>query len=666
MGEIRLDNVGLSYKTDQGEEKIFSHMSITLGPNKLISIIGESGSGKSSLLNLLSGYLSPEEGEISLSCKINQVGFVFQNLYLIDHLNVIDNVSLPLVIYGEKKGEARKKALDALDKVGIAYLYKRKVDELSGGQKARVGIARSLVLDSQILLADEPTGSLDKENSISIMKIFKSLSKDRLVILVTHNEKLAEEYSDEVYKIDNLTLKKVSDKKSSPSYEEEENEVKHKSIRTKENISLALSFLKKRIWKVFFSLLFTSFCFGMILTLLSFQKEGSEVITSLGKDYFDYDLVSMSERKTYEIPGQEMSLSKSVMVSLNKQKEIEANYKTAAFYPSLDYFVPSYTQIQIEDDYFDNQVSVSPSFPLSEKLEAGRIPDSYDEVVVNSSFFKTNSLPYKLGTRFNISNDILVDTIIEEEKISDVVHLSFDFVVVGISKEKDVLSRPSIYYSYHLMKDYLSSSYLEKASLYLERDFLLKDRMEKYSSEDDPLTGFKSICFVEDPIKMKGIIEGGFKSITLSSLPLQMTSSFTDIVSSFSKIVIIFMGLASLCSLLLELVVIENLFQNKKEEMAVYLSFHISRKDFFRIGRGQVYIIGTMLFLLSSVFNGIIVKIINKVLLIYSLPAFLKYDLFSSSVLFLILISFTCAFITSEIPLRGIYKSDLVLNLKGE
>lgn len=665
MGKIFLDDVGLTYHTEEGDLVIFKGLQAELGPVGLISIVGESGAGKSTFLNLLAGYLSPTSGNIELTCSIDQVGFIFQDLYLIDHLSVVDNVALPLIIKGEKKSATRKRCLQALEEVGIEDLADRQIDQISGGQKARVGIARSLVLNTQILLADEPTGSLDSENAESIMKLLKELSKSRLIVLVSHDEKLTYKYSSAIYKIDRSKLVLVKGKTEEGDTDEKE-AVKPKSIRFKENIALAFSFLNKRLIKVCMSLCFIGICFGTILSMVSFVNKSEEAVGSLGKDYFDYSLVTLSEKKSYTIPGQKMDLLKKVRLSESKKNALKKEDKTLTYFPSLDYFLPSYSQIKTGGSFLEESVFLSPCFPDKSKIGSGRIMSDYEEVVVNSSFIESSNGKLRLGSMFSLEWDFIVKTDFEEDEINDLISSEYTFSIVGISKELDILSRPTVYYSYSLLKEHLYDLKLPKASEAYSEDIDLGYRLENMADEDDPLTSFKTVAYTVDPLSLKSSIKTNYEEITIVSLPLEMASSFGSIISSFSKIIIMFMFLALGCSCLLELIVVENLYLDRKEEMAIYLSFHISKRDFFKIGRGQIYILGTIILIMASLINLVEVNILNVVLNMYKLPISLSFEPISASFLMVALGCFICAFITSEIPLKGIYSSDLVLNLKGE
>ncbi|MBR3988417.1 MAG: ABC transporter ATP-binding protein/permease [Clostridia bacterium] len=182
---------------------------VSFRQNEFVAILGHSGCGKTTLLNIIGGLDRYSEGDLIINgvstkkykdrdwdtYRNHSVGFVFQSYNLIPHQSVLSNVELALTLSGVKKSERRKRAKEALKKVGLGDQLKKKPNQMSGGQMQRVAIARSLVNNPDILLADEPTGALDTDTSVQIMEILKEVAKDRLVIMVTHNPELAEQYA---------------------------------------------------------------------------------------------------------------------------------------------------------------------------------------------------------------------------------------------------------------------------------------------------------------------------------------------------------------------------------------------------------------------------------------------------------------------------------------
>ena len=206
---LKLKNIKKDYiMTDESVHAI-KDLTINFRKNEFVAILGPSGCGKTTLLNIIGGLDRYTSGDLFIegrstkqykdldwdTYRNHSIGFIFQSYNLIGHISVLANVELALTIAGVKKQERRERALRALEIVGIKDKAKKRPNQLSGGQMQRVAIARALINDPEILLADEPTGALDSETSVQIMELIKEIAKDRLVIMVTHNPELAEEYA---------------------------------------------------------------------------------------------------------------------------------------------------------------------------------------------------------------------------------------------------------------------------------------------------------------------------------------------------------------------------------------------------------------------------------------------------------------------------------------
>ena len=212
---LELKKVTKVYETAGFTQKALDNVSLTFRDNEFVSILGPSGSGKTTLLNIIGGLDRYDSGDLIInnvstkkykdrdwdSYRNHTVGFVFQSYNLIPHQTVLANVELALTISGISKKERRRRALEALDNVGLKEQAHKRPNQMSGGQMQRVAIARALVNDPDILLADEPTGALDTVTSVQVMKLLKEVAKDRLVVMVTHNPELAEEYSTRIVKL---------------------------------------------------------------------------------------------------------------------------------------------------------------------------------------------------------------------------------------------------------------------------------------------------------------------------------------------------------------------------------------------------------------------------------------------------------------------------------
>ena len=212
---LEIKNISKTYKTGDLIQKALNNVSLNLRDNEFVAILGPSGSGKTTLLNIIGGLDHYDSGDLIINgistknykdrdydaYRNHSIGFVFQSYNLIPHQSILANVELALTISGVSKNDRRQRALEALDKVGLKEQAHKKPNQLSGGQMQRVAIARALVNNPDIVLADEPTGALDTKTSIQVMELLKEVAKDRLVVMVTHNPELADNYANRIVRL---------------------------------------------------------------------------------------------------------------------------------------------------------------------------------------------------------------------------------------------------------------------------------------------------------------------------------------------------------------------------------------------------------------------------------------------------------------------------------
>ena len=247
---IKLKNVSKFYYSKGVIASGFNKINLEFNIGEFVAITGESGSGKSTLLNVISGLDTYEEGEMYIDGKETShytekdfedyrrkyIGNIFQNFNLVNSYTVYQNIELVLLLNGEKKKNIKPKVLELIKNVGLYKFRNTKVSKLSGGQKQRVGIARALAKDTPIIIADEPTGNLDKESAEEIIKLLSQISKDKLVIIVTHNYEQVEKYVTRKIKMHDgkvLEDKKIKDANPVP----ENSKIDYKNITFLNKIS---------------------------------------------------------------------------------------------------------------------------------------------------------------------------------------------------------------------------------------------------------------------------------------------------------------------------------------------------------------------------------------------------------------------------------------------
>ena len=345
---LELKNIKKGYKTGNVMHNVLKGINLKFHKNEFVAILGPSGSGKTTLLNIIGGIDRYDEGNLIINQKStknfkeqdwdayrnNCIGFIFQNYNLINHLDILANVEMTLTLSGLKK--RRKKAIELLNKVGLKKQIHQKPNQLSGGQMQRVAIARAIANNPDIILADEPTGALDSKTSIQIMDLIKKIAKDKLVIMVTHNPNLANQYANRIIEMKDGKI--ISD--SNPSKEKENNQnifqISKTSMKFWTALHLSFNNLKTKKGRTFL----TSFASSIGII-------GIALILSLSNG-FDKQLSFFEQTTLSTLP---------IIISPNLQEDLipKISDETTSLYPDIDYIIPikndNNTHNQITKDY---------------------------------------------------------------------------------------------------------------------------------------------------------------------------------------------------------------------------------------------------------------------------------------------------------------------------
>ena len=308
---LELKKIKKIYSTGSFTQVAVNDISLKFREKEFVSILGPSGSGKTTLLNIIGGLDHYTSGDLIIdgvstkkysdhdfdNYRNKKIGFVFQNYNLITHQSILSNVELALTLSGISKKERRKRAIEALVKVGLKDHIHKLPTELSGGQMQRVAIARAIVNNPKIILADEPTGALDSKTSVLIMNILKEISNDRLVIMVTHNETLAKEYSTRI-----INLKDGVVINDSNSYDETEEVEKTKTRRLKSMslftaLSLSFNNLLTKKWRTLLTAFAGSIGIIGIALILSLSNGVSNYISNIQKETLSNYPISISRNE---------------------------------------------------------------------------------------------------------------------------------------------------------------------------------------------------------------------------------------------------------------------------------------------------------------------------------------------------------------------------------
>ena len=491
---LQIKNVYKEYRTGNLVQKALDNVSLNLRDNEFVAILGPSGSGKTTLLNIIGGLDRYDKGDLVIneistkkykdrdwdSYRNHTIGFVFQSYNLIPHQTILSNVELALTISGVSKKDRKKRAIDALKKVGLEKQIHKKPNQLSGGQMQRVAIARALVNNPDIVLADEPTGALDSETSIQVMELLKEVAKDRLVVMVTHNPELAEEYATRIV---NLKDGKIISDSDPYIVKNKSAEAKHKNMgKTSMSFftSLALSFnnLKTKKGRTFLTSFAGSIGIIGIALILSLSNGVNTYIKSVEEETLSeyplkinksgIDLTAMLSDKTKTEDSRENSdginvtnmltsmfstIGSNDLVSLKNYlesdktdikeytKAIEYSYNVtpriySADTKSIRQLNPntSFSSLGIGSTTSSNSIMSSMmstdvffELPQDSKLyesqydvKAGRLPTAYNEcvLVLTSKGNISDFLTYTLGLRNYDELDKMIEQFSKEEQVN--------------------------------------------------------------------------------------------------------------------------------------------------------------------------------------------------------------------------------------------------------
>ena len=498
---LQIKNIRKEYKTGDLVQKALDGVSLNLRDNEFVAILGPSGSGKTTLLNIIGGLDRYDSGDLIIngistkkykerdwdSYRNHTIGFVFQSYNLIPHQTLLANVELALTISGISKAERKKRAQEALARVGLGEQVHKKPSQLSGGQKQRVAIARALVNNPDIVLADEPTGALDSETSIQVMELLQEVARDRLVVMVTHNPELAQQYATRIvnlrdgkirsdtdpFEVDEKTLKEPEHKnmgKSSMSFLTALS-LSFNNLRTKKARTLLTSFAGSIGIIGIASILALST--GVNTYIHSVEEETlSEYplqIQSTGFNFASSMMMSAGGSGEAQEESGDVNVIQMVtdMFSTMGSNDLEAlkeyldhgDSGIDQYVSAIEYSYDSVPQIYREDGDSIRQVNPDQSFsalglgsgssansmmssmmstdvfyemPENESLYkdqyevmAGRWPENYNEcvVVLTSSGGISDFMLYTLGLRDAMELDEMIQQFIDEEEVDTPDHI---------------------------------------------------------------------------------------------------------------------------------------------------------------------------------------------------------------------------------------------------
>ncbi len=352
---LKLTDIVKNYEVGDESVAALKGINIEFRKNEFVAILGPSGCGKTTLLNIIGGLDKYTSGDLSIynkstkkfkdadwdSYRNHSIGFVFQSYNLIPHQSVLANVELALTLSGVGKAERRRRAKEALEKVGLGNQIHKKPNQMSGGQMQRVAIARALVNDPEILLADEPTGALDSHTSVQIMDILKEISKDKLIIMVTHNPELAQEYASRTVKLLDGEIISDSDPYEGDPVSDRVNEVQKVSKTKKTSMSFftALSLSLNNLMTKKARTILTSFAGSIgiigIALILSVSTGVQTYIDRVQEDTLSSYPITINAEEV-DMTSLLTSMMETAAGSSEREHELDAVYENQVMYEMMN------------------------------------------------------------------------------------------------------------------------------------------------------------------------------------------------------------------------------------------------------------------------------------------------------------------------------------------
>ena len=592
MSNFYLENISKSFKTHDGEFFALKDISLSFPSTGLVSIIGKSGSGKSTLLNILLGIEKPTSGNLVFGGKnINKmndkqfskyhlcdISMVFQHYNIFLELSAKENIALPLIMKGVSKNKAEKEALKLLNEFSLGYLENQKTILLSGGEKQRIAILRAIITNPKVILCDEPTGALDSENSIMIMEILKKLSKTTLVILVSHNKQLVEQYSDRI-----ITLKDgqvIEDRKINDCFERNTFKSKVNYSGKWTNMFTKLNFkLNKK--KNVFSVISCVVGFAAIYLSFGFYNGSQTSQENALKNNLSVLHATASIKSYFDIDNSPLSYEKSVRPDENELDEYLFDFNDIIYETNLSYLFPTYPYGNYLGEPIEN-FQLVPLYDISlesygkDLVVAGSPPNGkLLDVIVNEEFAKL----------LNIKNEDLIDDIFninyfttinyntgdyENPFVKDDYSFDYQLRISAVVKEFSFLNTPKIYYSYPALKEELNNIYLENISEYLDTPTTCLDYIEQVTN-DDPVSSYSSEIFLtsidesNDFFIYIGELSESEAKFQIESNAYDIQQSYKTFVESFSTALFVFVIIAFIgVNFILGMISLSTFIENRK------------------------------------------------------------------------------------------------------
>ena len=528
-----------------------------------------------------------------------------------------------MIIAGERESYAFQRAEELLKEVGFkGEKIKQLVNSCSGGEKQRVALVRAIINNPKVILADEPTGSLDSNNSRVVMEIFKKISKKRLVIMVTHNKDLAYEFSDRVLLMDSNKVKTIDlNKIVEVERYETNNSVKRNSNWINHFVNRNL---KKRFKRNLISVISLAISLIFTFVLIGFDSGSKKEVYTQSVQQFDLGVSDISIEKSTDIENSKLKLVKQSRLSPMEISEFISKYNYFEYGLNYDYLVPSTLDISFEGNKLDsltyNPIYSFKGISCPNFLREGRLPnDTLEEVLINDKAYDYLIKKYgdnPLDLYLSLESKREITTYLDKEDkpyIVDYFNFNKTVKIVGVVKEAQFLNTPKIYYSYKALDDFMSNYLMNNLSAEYGMNYSFKSKIDQASS-NDPISSYSHKLFLKNYEDFNYIETIKASNYQITNNSLKIREAVTSFIKAATMGMELFLIIAILGSVFILGITSFSSYTQDEHTNAILLSLGAKRDDIFSIYIIESLALGIASFFISLAISLAISPLINLIL----------------------------------------------------
>ncbi len=642
---LELKKVKKSFKLSKKQEFVaLDDVNLSFEKGEFVSIVGPSGSGKSTLLNLIAGLDFPTSGELVIGEKTskkfkkkdwdlyrkNNVGFIFQNFNLIEHLTALENVEIVMNLIGLSYSKRRERAIELLKKVGLENHINHRPSELSGGQKQRVACARALANDPDIILADEPTGALDKKTGKQIMELIKSIAKDKLIIMVTHNNELAEEYSSRIVRVmDGRIESDTVLKKENINNTESTLKKKDKSMSFFEAFKLSLRNMGKKKGRVLITTI--AGCIGIIgFTLITGLGNGANIYIDKQLNKFASANVIILEKATKQTNLQGKEEISTTKNNEDYNKILNDEYIKSKVSSTRKFMILNTATIRVKQENENTTQTKKEEHSgfniysladenhlefLKENLD-GKIPvEGKNEVLINQSTARKLLKDLELDDK-DLKSSIGKTIVLTLNMSNTNLKFEKEFIVSGVVNELD-LGMANVYYNYNDVTKWTQGVDIQGKTLYTfltETVYvyeLVVSDVNETKAVSDYISSEEHGGAGKISIMNSGTQKEGFSA---NNIALVVKQIFAQLIMMAQIVISIFIIVALIVSSIMTSIVLYSSVIERKTEIGIIKAVGGRNKDVIRIFESEAILMGMFSGVLGLVISFITAPLLEKLI----------------------------------------------------